>query len=559
MEEEKTQFRLLYRHFLFRLMDVELLSNSAGGDSTGLLGRLGSILVFGSVGLLWGAMMMGQEIARHHRAAEVWGAEHFLVAITMLAVGVFALLNWEATFPELRDVLVLGPMPVRVRTVFAAKIAAGASAMGLVIAGLHCLGGFAWPLVFWSAGPGSNGLRVFAAYWVSLAAAAAFVYCSVLGVQGILAQLPRRWYLRVSGLAQMFGLALFLVVITIEPSGAQHRADANWLPPYWFFALMSELSGEFPAQSHALMGPLAQRALAGLAGAVLAAAGAFLLCYLRTMKKMVEEPDLPPGVRGGLWLPRMGTQPRTAMTHFVMRTLVRSRQHRTIVAFYLGGGLALSAVYLGGVRQMLHASWIDLLQRVDGPVMVVSVLILCAAWMGTRAVFSLPLDLRANWQFRVTPPVPCRDCLAATRRGLLALSVMPVAVVSAAELGWFRSWQTAAAHCLMLLLLGSVLVDLSLREFHKLPFTCSYLPGKSNIHLMFWFGVIPLVGAAQYAVGWELRVIRTAADYAVAAAILIAAAVAARAAANLSARIGEPEIQFEEKEDGIITLGLAGG
>ena len=72
--------------------------------------------------------------------------EHFLIATTMLAVGLFAVLSWESTFPDRRDVLVLGPLPVRARTLFLAKIAAVGTALGLTIASLHALAGLAWPL-----------------------------------------------------------------------------------------------------------------------------------------------------------------------------------------------------------------------------------------------------------------------------------------------------------------------------------------------------------------------------------------------------------------------------
>ena len=72
--------------------------------------------------------------------------EHFLIAITMLVVGLFAVLSWESTFQDRRDVLVLGPPPVRAGTLFLAKVAAVASALGLTLSALHVLAGLAWPL-----------------------------------------------------------------------------------------------------------------------------------------------------------------------------------------------------------------------------------------------------------------------------------------------------------------------------------------------------------------------------------------------------------------------------
>ena len=55
------QFRVLYRQFLFRLMDVELLSASAHGDASELLGQFGALLIFGSVLLSLGAFPVGAD------------------------------------------------------------------------------------------------------------------------------------------------------------------------------------------------------------------------------------------------------------------------------------------------------------------------------------------------------------------------------------------------------------------------------------------------------------------------------------------------------------------
>ena len=54
---------------------------------------------------------------------------HFLIATTMLVVGVFAVLSWESMFPDRQDVLVLAPLPVRARTLLFAKVAAVATAL----------------------------------------------------------------------------------------------------------------------------------------------------------------------------------------------------------------------------------------------------------------------------------------------------------------------------------------------------------------------------------------------------------------------------------------------
>jgi hypothetical protein len=560
------QFRVLYRQFLFRLMDVELLSASAHGDALELLGQFGSLLVFGGIILAWGALPVGANVRDLPVPASVWPVERFLISLTMLVVGVFTLLSWDSTFLDRRDVLVLAPLPVPVRTLLAAKIAAAASSLALTVAAWNWLAGFAYPIALAPPGSGFAGtLRFVAAFWVTLLAAGAFLYCAVLGVQAVAALLPRRWYLRVSSALQIAAFVLLLGVICFQPSldtaatlGAPENQRAlAWLPSYWFMGLFSEMSGAFPLVSHAVMAPLARRAVAGLGGAICVAGGAFLLSYLLTLQKIVEEPDVVPGSHGGIWLPRFGNSPQTALGQFVIRTLLRSQRHRAILTFYLGGGFAIVAVFLAGAREMAHLSWIGLAERVDFPILFASILMLCASWLGIRTVFSLPLDLRANWVFRVTPPPGGMACLSAVRRALLAASVFPVLAASAAVLLWFWPWTTVAEHLLVLGLLGSLLADISLRGFRKIPFTCSYLPGKSKVHLVFWGGIFVGVLAIHTVAQLELRAMASPLRYWVMTGTLAAAAFAARLVSNMEANRSEPGIQFEESaSDELIGLGL---
>jgi hypothetical protein len=162
---------------------------------------------------------------------------------------------------------------------------------------------------------------------------------------------------------------------------------------------------------------------------------------------------------------------------------------------------------------MVHLTWLDLVTRVNPFVMAASVIMLCALWLGTRTVFSLPIDLRANWIFRVTPSPGGKTLLAAVRRALLATAVLPVSAVTAVLLARFWPWAATAEHVLLFALLGSLLADASLRGFRKIPFTCSYLPGKTKAHMVFWFGILPLIAAIHHAAGMELHAMSNPVTY----------------------------------------------
>ncbi len=70
--------------------------------------------------------------------------------------------------------------------------------------------------------PASRGfrgvLRSFGAYWFTMLAAGVFIYCAVLGTQGLAAQvLPRRLFLRVSGYLQLAAIGVIMGVYFLQP------------------------------------------------------------------------------------------------------------------------------------------------------------------------------------------------------------------------------------------------------------------------------------------------------------------------------------------------------
>ena len=87
--------------------------------------QFAALLIFISLGLSATAFgFAGAKMAPPARLVFTLVVEHFLIATTMLVVGLFAVLSWDSTFPDRRDVLVLAPLPVRARTMFLAKVAA---------------------------------------------------------------------------------------------------------------------------------------------------------------------------------------------------------------------------------------------------------------------------------------------------------------------------------------------------------------------------------------------------------------------------------------------------
>jgi CubicO group peptidase (beta-lactamase class C family) len=360
--------------------------------------------------------------------------------------------------------------------------------------------------------PPSGGLsrmaRKFAVYWAIMFLAGAFVYCCVLGLQGFAAQLlPRRLFLRASSWLQMAAFCVIVCVYCLQPTMPPDLVRAcghgllAWSPSYWFLGLFQQWDGS-PA-----LALLARRAWVGLGISLSATAAAYALSYFRTLRKIVEEPDIVGGARGGTWLPRMGNAVETALVQFSVRTLLRSRLHRIILAFYLGVGFALViAMVKNGAppNQLADAPAADPWSQVNESLLAATITMMGFAMIGTRVAFSIPLDLRGNWIFRVTGARRVPECLAGARRSLLLLSAAPMWILSAVCCFWLWPWRAAAGHLAILTLMALAFAELCLHGFHKIPFTCSYLPGKSQVHLailgslaLLWFIILSVVYERQ--------------------------------------------------------------
>ena len=300
-------------------------------------------------------------------------------------------------------------------------------------------------------GSGNHNLQVirsFAAYWLTMLASGTFIFCCMLTAQGFAQLLPRQWFLRLSAALQMSFFCLLLTTYFLQPGFSSleslvlNQGTLFWLPSYWFFGLFQQLNGTIPA----VLEVLVRRAWIGLGLSGCGAALAYLICYFRTLRKIAEQPDILPGRAGLRWLPRFGDAFTTAIVQFGIRTLLRSRQHRVVLSFYLGLAFGLAIFFSNAPVLQRRLSAGDPWGQVNAPMLVASAVMLGAAVLGARVVFSLPLDLRANWIFRVTPIGGGSACMSASRRTLYVLAVIPVWTAAAAVFLWMWPWRQAAGH-----------------------------------------------------------------------------------------------------------------
>ena len=102
-----------------------------------------------------------------------------------------------------------------------------------------------------------------------------------------------------------------------------------------------------------------------------------------------------------------------------------------------------------------------------------------------RLALSVPLDLRSNWVFRMTEDVAGRaEVAAATVRIVLTLGVaVPLALLGPVQ--WWVLGPSAAPIIALEALFGWLVVEWVMADWGRIPFTCSYIPGKGFVPHMF--------------------------------------------------------------------------
>jgi hypothetical protein len=529
---EKEKFRVLFRHFFLRFVDNDVLASE--GDIRQAVAQVAALL--GGMGFV-AALFIGlkhsfrlEHLTFAERQQRVWSDQEVLLAMTVAAVGLMTVFLWDNLFPDLRDCLALSSLPLRLRTVFAAKTASLLAVLGSTVLALNAFASLAIPVAVAGPTTGVAGLLLaFTVFWITTLAAGAFVFFLLLGAQGVVIQLLGHGaFRRLSSHLQLAAFFLVLASFFLAPRAATPAALANpsWqvlaTPSMWFLGLQQVLLGD----DMPIFRDLAALAAAGFAAALAIVALTYALGYARHMRKTIEQADLTAGriPRRPAWLtgwaaPLLRRPLERALFHFVRNTMARSRRHRLVLALYGGVGVAYvfdSVETAARLGRPLDRPSAELL----GPPLILLFFLL----VGLRAAFSLPMELRANWIFRMTERADPGECVAAAQKAMLALGVVPIAAASLAIYTPLWGWQDSARQAIFVLGFGLVLIELLIARFNKIPFTCSYLPGKANLKVMFGVYWALFMMGSYWVVFWELRAMRDLATFAIVVAALAACA-----------------------------------
>ena len=465
---EPGPWRLLVKHFWDRFFDTESLSPQAD-PSAGVVQTLGLLAVPGAFFVI---ICQAVSLLQWDLVA----VRYWFVSFSMIVMALLTVMEWDALLPDRRDYQILMTLPLRLSTVFRAKIVALAMFLGIFLLDLNFFAVLFWPGI----DRNTDKLNIMLVHLTVVVAAGLFSAVTVAALHGVLLTiLPARAYRRVSVAVQTLLITVLVMLLFLTPIlstfiqklAAENSSLPYYFPPYWFIGLYERLR---PAVVNDYLMDLGKLAVWGFVGALTIFVLTYLPAYRLHALKLLDVPAPDPTDPGrrrkflSAILDRLllASPVQRGVFEFMTDTITRSLKHRIFLATYGGFGAALAITHLRDGREGLLALSITL-----------SFILIT----GLRAAFNFPSELRANWMFQVSESTAVHEHLSAMRKWIVVCAILPLyALLAIVEFAFFP-WPAALFHLAFGITTSVLLMDIMFFGFRKVPFTCAHFPGKVNL------------------------------------------------------------------------------
>jgi hypothetical protein len=465
------QTRCLTRHFFDRFFDKD--SISPGSDPTsGVIQTVSILAVPGLMLVFWMRF-----------------SPYFFISYSMIVMGFVMVFKWDSLFPDRRDYLILGSLPIRYRDLFFSKAKALLLFLSMFAVSANFFASLLSPV---GRGKGPAWLN-FIAHAAGVFGGALFMILGFAALQGILITvLPDRLFRRISPIIQMFSITILLTIFLIYPlidAGIRPLASRSselmdYFPIFWFLGLYTFLlPGGDP---NPIYGALALKALYGLGSGSIVCFVTYAVAYKRHARSILEAEDALPRPHdvsrfsNGIGRAVLQHPVQRGCFRFIAAVLARSSKHQLFVAVYLAIGFSLGLTSLFTINPTAAFPFAISKNGMLALPLTLSFFVVS----GLRATFNMPYQLPANWMFQVTDSGDAREHVAATRKWVAFWGLLPLALFAAAlEFGYWP-WKDAVLHLAFESVVSLILLQVLFFSFRKVPFTCSYYPGKKNLAIL---------------------------------------------------------------------------
>lgn len=490
------QFLILVRHFYFRLFlnDIVSFEEQMKEKVIGILALLAIFSAHLSNVVLQKYLLIADE-------GISWVDKCYLISFFMVLMGFITVLEWDVIFPDPRDFSNLMPLPIKLGTIFSAKFASLCLFVGLFALGVNSISTlvFWYYLPKWQSSSFIYGIRFVFVHLMSVFAANFFIFFVSVFLIGLLMSLLgykmfNRTAIYIRAVLMIVFIFLIFLFITAPTyvlqffSSLMDLKESNSLflhifPPMWFVGFYETLVGN----KDPLFSTLSNFALLAI---IIPAAAFFIaaaLGYRRYLKKMLEVKTKSirlfkiktflMDIFNSIFL-RNPVQ--RAVFYFFGKTIRRSTLHKMRLVTYMavasGAVLILLTTLIGDYENF---------SMINTTLLSIPLVLTFFLLVGMRSIVNIPVSLEANWIFRLTQRQDKKHYFSGLKKGIFFYALIPLFAVLFVIYFFLWGGETAFYHCLYGLLVSSLLMEALFQGYHKIPFACTYLPGKAKMHV-FW-------------------------------------------------------------------------
>ena len=521
------KFIVLTKHFYQRLF-----LNDAVAFEEQMQERIIGILVI--LGVFSGLLAYGflNKYGLSPDLGRSWIEKLGFITYCMLIMGFIAILEWDVIILDARDYANLNALPIRTGSLLTAKLTSLFLFVGLFALSMSSISTlfFIAYLPRWQ----SSGLlyifRFALVHITSMFLAIFFAFfINVLLIGILMAFLGSRIFNRISAYIRAVLLILhvfaFFFYMRLLVSGASDinpltkiadtdlflRKLSVYFPPMWFTDLYESLLGKKNLSFHGTL----YYALIGLILMV----GIFYLTTGISYRRYLQKSGTSSGKKAHL------NTLKIISNKVLNKILLRNNIQRAVFYFYrntLKTSIFLRmrlasfiAVGVGIVSFQIIIQDITKKTSLGENTALISVPLTLSFFLllGLREIVNIPNSLNSNWIFQLTEKKCIKHYFSGLRKGIVVLNVLPLFILLFIFYIFVLGWVSAAYHCLFGFFITVLVMELFFLRFNKIPFACSYLPGKEKIQL-FWLFYLILFFSYLRMTSWiELKLLKAPSNF----------------------------------------------
>jgi len=430
-----------------------------------------------------------------------WVEKCYFIFFFMVIIGFITILEWDNLFPDKRDYSNLTPLPIKLRTLFMAKFTSLFIFVGIFAVSANSLATFVFWIYLpqWKSKSLVYGIRFILVHIISVFASSCFILFAVMFLIGVLMIVFKHkifslisTYIRAILMISLIFMMIFFLTESVSipesfssfPSLKENNSLFLYLfPPMWFTGLYETLLGT----SDPLFFTLAKISILAIIVLSLSFFVFAEIGYRHQISRMQEVKRKPihllklkEFLLSNLNLIFLRNPVQRATFYFFGKTLRRSNLHKMRLVAYMAVsiGLILIIVAYRGINP-------ENLYVINKTLLSVPLILSIFLLVGLRNIVNIPFELNSNWIFKLTEIKNKKHYFSGFRKGIFSFVLLPLFTMLFILYSILWGWESALFHCLYGLAISILLMELLFMNYRKIPFTCSYLPGKAKIQYLF--------------------------------------------------------------------------